>query len=119
MLYTDATTMYIRDRLAIGRARRTVQNNRLTLGYLGDSLPHGIHVEKVTLEMLDRWIASMADLQSGTRRGRIVAVSGFFKWCVRRGIRVDDPTIWLERPRLERSVPRALNEDQVRACFHA
>ncbi len=119
MLYDDAVHAYIRNRLAIGRSKRTVRGNRDALRYLGATLPPGITVEAITLEHLDRWVASMADLSSGTRRGRIVAVSVFFKWCLRNGHRVDDPTIWLERPRLERSVPRALNRDQVRACFLA
>lgn len=119
MLYDDAMHTYIRDRQALGRSRATVRNNRDALRYLGATLPAGTLIDGVDLEALDRWVASMGDLSAGTRRGRIVAVSVFFKWCLRRGYRTDDPTVWLERPRLERSVPRALNAEQVRACFTA
>jgi site-specific recombinase XerD len=119
MLYDDAMNAYIRDRRALGRAQGTLRQNRGALRFLSTSLGPGATLEGVTLEDLDAWVATMADLAPGTRRGRIVAVSVFFKWCLRRQLRIDDPTVWLERPRLEVTVPRALHADQVRSCFAA
>ena len=43
----------------------------------------------------------------------------YFGWCVRQGLRADDPTALLEPPKLPRSLPKALAESQVDALLAA
>ena len=44
---------------------------------------------------------------------------GFFGWCVRGGLRVDDPAAHLDAPRLPRSLPKALAESEIEALLAA
>ena len=43
----------------------------------------------------------------------------FFGWCVRGGVRDDDPAAHLDAPRLPRSLPKALAESEIEALLAA
>ncbi|MHB8912903.1 MAG: site-specific tyrosine recombinase XerD [Lysobacter sp.] len=43
----------------------------------------------------------------------------YFAWCVRLGIRGDDPTALLQPPKLPRSLPKALAESEIEALLAA
>jgi integrase/recombinase XerD len=47
------------------------------------------------------------------------ALRGFYGWCVREGLRGDDPTALLGAPALPRLLPKALTETQVAALLAA
>ncbi len=47
------------------------------------------------------------------------ALRALYAWCVRRGLRSDDPTALLEPPKLPRSLPKALVEGQIEAMLAA
>ena len=119
----DAIALYVHDRTSVGRAGETLRRYRSTLRMFEASLPAGdMRLTSVTSEHLDEWLSTMGDVAPGTKRGRVSVVRGFFGWCVRRteltGLTAD-PSLWLESPRKQRSVPRALSPDAVRACFAA
>jgi integrase/recombinase XerD len=61
--------------------------------------------------------ASWADLAPSTVARRSAALRRFFGFLVDEGLRRDDPSPALPRPRFERPLPRILDEDEVRRMF--
>jgi integrase/recombinase XerD len=60
-----------------------------------------------------------ADLAPSTVARRSAALRRFFGFLVDEGLRRDDPSSALPRPRFERPLPRILDEEQVRRMFEA
>ncbi|HEX5317613.1 MAG TPA: tyrosine recombinase [Stellaceae bacterium] len=60
-----------------------------------------------------------ADLAPSTLARRSAALRRFFGFLVDEGLRRDDPSSALPRPRFERPLPRILDEDEVRRMFEA
>jgi integrase/recombinase XerD len=58
-----------------------------------------------------------ADLAPSTVARRSAALRRFFGFLVDEGLRSDDPSAALPRPRFERPLPRILDEDEVRRMF--
>lgn len=63
--------------------------------------------------------SSWADLAPSTVARRSAALRRFFGFLVDEGVRRDDPSSALPRPRFERPLPRILDEDEVRRMFEA
>ena len=63
--------------------------------------------------------AAWAGLAPSTVARRSAALRRFFGFLVDEGLRRDDPSSALPRPRLERPLPRILDEDEVRRMFEA
>jgi integrase/recombinase XerD len=63
----------------------------------------------------ERW----SDLAPSTVARRAAALRRFFGFLVDEGLRQDDPSSALPRPRFERPLPRILDEAQVRRMFEA
>ena len=63
--------------------------------------------------------ASWVDLAPSTVARRSAALRRFFGFLVDEGMRRDDPSAALPRPRFERPLPRILDEDEVRRMFEA
>ena len=80
-----------------------------TVGTLGSVSPEG----------LSGLGASWTDLAPSTVARRSAALRRFFGFLVDEGLRRDDPSSALPRPRLERPLPRILDEDEVRRMFEA
>jgi integrase/recombinase XerD len=70
-------------------------------------------------EDLSRLGAQWADLASSTVARRSAALRRFFGFLVDEGLRKDDPSASLPRPRLERPLPRILDSDDVQRMFEA
>jgi integrase/recombinase XerD len=68
---------------------------------------------------LSRLGTSWAELAPSTVARRSAALRRFFGFLVDEGLRRDDPSAALPRPRFERPLPRILDEDQVRRMFEA
>ena len=68
---------------------------------------------------LSRLGSSWAELAPSTVARRSAALRRFFGFLVDEGIRRDDPSAALPRPRFERPLPRILDEDEVRRMFEA
>ena len=63
----------------------------------------------------ERW----AELAPSTVARRSAALRRFFGFLVDEGLRTDDPSASLPRPRLERPLPRILDEAEVQRMFEA
>jgi integrase/recombinase XerD len=63
--------------------------------------------------------AKWADLAPATVARRSAALRRFFGFLVDDGLRKDDPSAGLPRPRLERPLPRILDSDEVTRMFAA
>jgi integrase/recombinase XerD len=63
--------------------------------------------------------AQWADLSGATIARRAAALRRFFGFLVDDGLRNDDPSAALPRPRLERPLPRILDEAEVARMFEA
>ena len=62
-----------------------------------------------------RW----SDLSPATIARRAAALRRFFGFLVDEGLRADDPSTALPRPRLERPLPRILDENEIARMFEA
>jgi integrase/recombinase XerD len=68
-------------------------------------------------EAVSRLGAQWAELAPSTVARRAAALRRFFGFLVDDGLRNDDPSAALPRPRLERPLPRILDADEVRRMF--
>jgi integrase/recombinase XerD len=68
---------------------------------------------------LSRLGTEWATLAPSTVARRSAALRRFFGFLVDEGLRRDDPSSSLPRPRFERPLPRILDEDEVRRMFEA
>lgn len=68
---------------------------------------------------LSRLGTAWARLAPSTVARRSAALRRFFGFLVDEGLRGDDPSSSLPRPRFERPLPRILDEDEVRRMFEA
>ena len=68
---------------------------------------------------LSRLGTSWAELAPSTVARRSAALRRFFGFLVDEGLRRDDPSAALPRPRFERPLPRILDEEEVRRMFEA
>jgi integrase/recombinase XerD len=68
---------------------------------------------------LQRLGSSWAELAPSTVARRSAALRRFFGFLVDEGLRSDDPSAALPRPRFERPLPRILDADEVRRMFEA
>jgi integrase/recombinase XerD len=68
---------------------------------------------------LSRLGSNWADLAPSTVARRSAALRRFFGFLVDEGLRRDDPSTSLPRPRFERPLPRILDEDEIRRMFEA
>lgn len=89
--------------------RNDLERGAETLGGLGSA--SGPEVSKLG--------SSWADLAPSTVARRSAALRRFFGFLVDEGLRRDDPSSALPRPRFERPLPRILDEDEVRRMFES
>lgn len=97
------------------RSEHTVRAYHADLGgLLGFLEVIGVVLEHVTLADLHRWLASLADTNSGATRARKVhAVRAFFRW--REDVlRLPSPAARLAAPKKEQREMRALTETEYR-----
>jgi integrase/recombinase XerD len=80
-----------------------------TIGVLGSA----------SVDDVSRLGSGWADLAPSTVARRSAALRRFFGFLVDEGLRRDDPSSALPRPRFERPLPRILDEDEVRRMFEA
>jgi integrase/recombinase XerD len=72
-----------------------------------------------SVDDVSRLGSSWAELAPSTVARRSAALRRFFGFLVDEGLRRDDPSSALPRPRFERPLPRILDEDEVRRMFEA
>jgi integrase/recombinase XerC len=74
-------------------------------------------LSSVNRRLVERWIESQSHLARATIRARLVALKGFFDWCVIRDLKSRNPTTGIRSPRTLRTQPRCLKSDQVTATL--
>ena len=99
-----------------GASRHTLAAYRNDLERAAEALPSLGRAGGAEVKQLgERW----ADLASSTVARRSAALRRFFGFLVDEGLRADDPSAALPRPRLERPLPRILEEAEIERMFAA
>ena len=100
-----------------GASRHTLAAYRNDLERGADALGGGLaRADSAAVGSLgEKW----AELAPATIARRSAALRRFFGFLVDEGFRRDDPSAALPRPRLQRPLPRILDEDDVRRLFEA
>jgi integrase/recombinase XerD len=97
-----------------GSSRHTLAAYRNDLERAADSLGS---LGAASAEDLSRLGAAWADLAPSTVARRSAALRRFYGFLVDDGLRTDDPSGTLPRPRLERPLPRILDSAEVERMF--
>ena len=99
-----------------GASRHTLAAYRGDLERAAEVLPSlGGAGNSEVKQLGERW----AELASSTVARRAAALRRFFGFLVDEGLRSDDPSAALPRPRLERPLPRILEESEIERMFAA
>ena len=99
-----------------GASRHTLAAYRNDLERAGELIPS---LGSASAEELGRLGSHWSALSSATVARRSAALRRFFGFLVDDGLRGDDPSSALPRPRLERPLPRILDEAEVARMFEA
>jgi len=105
-----------------GLSQNTLGAYRADLMTLGRSLSE----QKKSIDSADKsdLLAFIADRVEGGAKPRSTArqlssFRRFFRYIMREGLRNSDPTADIEMPRIGRSLPKTLSEDEVESLLHA
>ena len=99
-----------------GASRHTIAAYRNDLARAAETLGG---LGSVSAGDVSRLGSSWAELAPSTVARRSAALRRFFGFLLDEGLRRDDPSSALPRPRLERPLPRILDEEEVRRMFEA
>jgi integrase/recombinase XerD len=99
-----------------GASKHTLAAYRNDLDRAAELLPS---LGAASSDDVSRLGSGWADLAPSTVARRSAALRRFFGFLVDEGLRRDDPSSALPRPRFERPLPRILDEEQVRRMFGA
>ena len=99
-----------------GASKHTLAAYRNDLDRAAEMLPS---LGAASSDDVSRLGTGWADLAPSTVARRSAALRRFFGFLVDEGLRRDDPSSALPRPRFERPLPRILDEEQVRRMFEA
>ncbi|WP_204807801.1 tyrosine-type recombinase/integrase [Mycobacterium riyadhense] len=96
---------------AEGKTRRTVLERRQTLVRLERDI--GGPAIAATADQVAAWVGRDPGERSAFTVGSDLSkLRAFYGWCVRAGLRPDDPTVHIRLPRRPRTVPRPITNDQ-------
>jgi integrase/recombinase XerD len=99
-----------------GASRHTLAAYRNDLDRAADALGS---LGSASTDDVSKLGSGWSDLAPSTVARRSAALRRFFGFLVDEGLRRDDPSSALPRPRFERPLPRILDEDEVRRMFEA
>lgn len=100
-----------------GASRHTITAYRNDLAAAAAALSGGLGV--ASIEELTALAPRWSDLAASTLARRSAALRRFYGFLHDEGIRTDDPSSALPRPRQQRPLPRILDEGEVAAMFAA
>ena len=100
-----------------GASRNTLNAYQNDLGAAAEALPKGLG--EATLDDLGALAPRWSDLAASTLARRSAALRRFFGFLHDEGLRPDDPSAALPRPRHQRPLPRILDEGEVESMFTA
>ena len=105
-----------------GRSANTIDAYRRDLGdYLSFGTDCGWSPADVTAAGVLAWVRARLDvgLAAATVKRGLTTVRNFHRWLVLEELRLDDPTVTVELPRVPRGLPKALSEDEAAALVAA
>jgi integrase/recombinase XerD len=110
--------------LSDGLARNTLESYRRDVAQFARWLDeaHGKALIQALAADLQRHLAWQVEIKHAKPRSTSRLVSSlkrFFGFALREGLRADDPASGLESPKLPRSLPKSLSEEQVEALLAA
>lgn len=94
----------------------TIGNYRASISLFLDMLPHIHSIQQVSSHDLNRFFylgRTERDWKPVTFISHHKNLAVFFKWCVKRGYIQEDPSAEIEKPKLEKRLPKALNKQQA------
>ena len=104
-----------------GLARNSIEAYRRDIGqfalWLGEA-----RIAQAQKGDLQRYLAFQVEQKKALPRstGRLVSsLRRFYQYCVREGLREDDPSVDIDSPKLPRSLPRSLSESDVESLLDA
>lgn len=100
-----------------GASRNTIAAYRNDLAAAAACLPRGLG--EASMDELTALAPRWSDLAASTLARRSAALRRFFGFLHDEGLRADDPSAALPRPRQQRPLPRILEETEVEAMFTA
>lgn len=100
-----------------GASRNTIMAYRSDLDAAAMVLPAGLG--EATMEQIGELAPKWSDVASSTLARRSAALRRFYGFLHDEGIRPDDPSPALPRPRQQRPLPRILESGEVEAMFAA
>jgi integrase/recombinase XerD len=100
-----------------GASRNTIAAYRGDLGTAAAALPNGLG--QASPEELSALAPLWADVAASTLARRAATLRRFFGFLHDEGLRPDDPSVALPRPRHQRPLPRILDTGEVDAIFTA
>jgi site-specific recombinase XerD len=71
-------------------------------------------IDVITADSIGRYQITRATKAPATIAKDLSAIRSYCRWCVRAGLRVDDPTLQLEWPKRTEPIPRALKARELR-----
>jgi integrase/recombinase XerD len=104
-----------------GLARNSIDAYRRDIAQFASWLGEG-RVANAQKADLQRYLAFQVTAKGALPRstGRLVSsLRRFYQYCVREGLRKDDPSIDIESPKLPRSLPKSLSEADVESLLAA
>jgi site-specific recombinase XerD len=107
----DAYTAHLAGRKVRPRARDVY---RREVGAFARALGDESTIAAVTETSITRYQDALGHLAASTIGKKLSAIRSWCRWCVRVGLRLDDPTMAIEWPKRPRKLPRALKSDELR-----
>ncbi|MEM6852486.1 MAG: site-specific tyrosine recombinase XerD [Pseudomonadota bacterium] len=104
-----------------GAADRTLVNYGRDLERFADGLPEGAALANATRDDVSDFMARLSDagLAASTAALKLSALRQFYRFLFAEGVRKDDPTSSIERPKTRRPLPRTLSHADVDALLGA
>ena len=126
IIMNNAIQSFLHDYLIVdkGFSQNTLDAYRNDLGQFSEFLEQQVHVHindqgswgQITLDMLNLYITDLRvkkGYRDTTTARKIAAIKSFFSYLMSEGYISDDPTESLGSPRVGRSLPKFLTEDDV------
>lgn len=93
---------------------RTIATYRKAVRAFARALGDDSAVADITHDSIARYQIARGDKAAATIAKDLSAIRAYCRWCIRAGLRVDDPTIHLEWPKRIEPIPRCLKARELR-----
>lgn len=120
VLLSDVLTQFLEYfRVIKGASEHTIRNYASDLAQLQDFAGQGISLPQLDRAAIRAFILarrSEGDSKRSMAR-KLSSFRSFFRYCLRKQLLEEDPTEFIDRPKLDRPVPRSLTYGQVERFF--